>query len=194
MAELTQRGRSQRGGSLFAPTRLLHVLASLLLLLLLLSSATGCNGCGEETAVPFKRGSFEPSKHGDKDAGAAQAAVLPGVPGRAGASYPADTRQVVIDGAQVAVAKSADGSAGGSLRAGLEVDVDGDGLLDALLVIEDAEHAPSLALARRGQRGFDAPAVFAPLRVGAEACTLTSAALEARAPCFAVARAELSYD
>ena len=59
MAELTQRVSSQLGGSHFAPMRLLQVSASLLLLL---TAATGCNGCGEETAVPFKRGSFEPNE------------------------------------------------------------------------------------------------------------------------------------
>src|SRR5689334_14551988 len=78
-----------------------------------------CNGCRDEPAVPFKRGSFQASgaQPGAKDGGV-PAASAAAVPGRAGATYPPQTHQITIGGAALSVKEQ-------SLRAGLEVGPEG---------------------------------------------------------------------
>ncbi|HTG36474.1 MAG TPA: hypothetical protein VLB76_26450, partial [Thermoanaerobaculia bacterium] len=124
MAELTMR-ESRAGAWLRAAW---PATASALLLLL---AADGCSRCGGDRAVPFKRGA---AAAGAADGGSATAAASSA---RAGTAYPTGTTGVELGGQRFELAA-------GSVRAALDVDLDGDGSPDGLIVTDDPAGVPSV--------------------------------------------------
>jgi hypothetical protein len=144
----------------------------------LLVLAAGCSRCGGDRAVPFKRGAAA----GNADAGSATAAASSARPGTA---YPTGTTGVEIGGQRFELAA-------GSVRAMLDVDLDGNGSADGLLVTEDPAGAPSVQSVRRTPAGWDAPRLIGALATPAERCTVSTAVVELLDASYAAARVELA--
>jgi hypothetical protein len=146
---------------------------------LLAACGGGCSSCScnSNRAVPFKRGS---SQAAETDGGAAVATSQK----RAGSSYPAGTREVQLAGQRLQLST-------GAIRAALDVDLDGDGRSDALLLSEDEAGAPSLQSALRGEQDLQPPSLVAAFAAADEHCTLATAELEALDSSYALAKVEL---
>jgi len=144
----------------------------------LLLLASGCSRCGGDRAVPFKRGAAA----GAADGGSATAATSIA---RAGTAYPTGTTGIELGGQRFELAA-------GNVRAALDVDLDGDGSLDGLLVTDDPAGVPSVQSIRRNASSWDASRLIGALATPAERCSLSTAALELLDTRYALARVELS--
>jgi hypothetical protein len=148
--------------------------------------ATGCGSCEEAPAVPFKldQGTAPTTAPlQPPDAGTSTASDDAFAP-REGRAYGDGTRRVALEGGVLELGE-------GSVRASLDVDLDGDHKLDALLVTVDATGAPRLATAARMPEGYAVPAPVAALAPGAERCVLEAILLRQFAPGFASLRGEI---
>ncbi len=97
-----------------------------------------CHGCDDKTQVPFKRG--EGQLAGGRDGGSAAAATTSATPDgqkTLAAAYSEGSVRVVVEGAGAERTQ-------GSFRASLAVDLDGDGVRDALFLATDAQGRPRL--------------------------------------------------
>jgi hypothetical protein len=167
MAELTMRPRACGAAARAGWT-----------LLWLLLLASGCSRCGGKRVVPFKHGVAA----GTADAGRATAAASSA---RAGTAYPTGTSGVELAGQRFELPA-------GSVRAALDVDLDGDGSPDGLLVTEDAAGVPSVQSVRRNATGWDASRLIGALAAPAERCNVGTAALELLDTSYALVRVELA--
>ena len=150
--------------------------AALLTGVVALGLLAGCSTCGKRS-VPFKRGAASEADAGDAPAATSVA--------RAGTAYPAGTQRVELAGKPFALPA-------GSVRAALDVDLDGDSTADGLVVTDDPAGLPSVQSLHQSAGGWEAPRLVGALAAPGERCSVVSAALELIDGGFALARAELA--
>jgi len=132
----------------------------------------GCDSCGGDSTVPFKR-KVSPTEEKKKTADESPPSIDPSEETETALTqtFAQETREVVIGEAQIEIDE-------GSIRAMLGFDLDADGDQDALLVVTNVEEHLVLLKAERTTEGFDTPEVVSILWSSIPNCQVAASTIQ----------------
>ena len=140
------------------------VLASCLLLVF-----SACDSCSRHSQVPFKLG---PAVATPPAPPTPTPASAPSATGTTSVAYADGTLGIVVETVKLQRSE-------GAFRAALAVDLDGDGVRDALLVTTDKQGRPFLEIALRREHAFTSPTPALQLVEGDQRCSVERSSIAA---------------